>query len=73
MDEDLNSFQKYVLRIVDQYPGIKRSHPRLFGSAQAEIDPLIEAGLLSQSSSGKLKVVEIDDTNEYGQSRSKSS
>jgi hypothetical protein len=67
VDEDLNSFQKYVLRIVNQYPGIKRSHPRLFGSAQAEIDPLVEAGRLTQTPSGKLKIVEIDDHDQNDQ------
>ena len=67
MDEDLNSFQKYVLRIVNQYPGIKRSHPRLFGSAQAEIDPLVEAGHLTQTPSGKLKIAEIDDHDQNDQ------
>jgi hypothetical protein len=58
MNESLNSFQEYVIRIVRTYPGIKRDHNRLQGTAQDQIDPLIEAGYLSQTKSGKLKLVE---------------
>jgi hypothetical protein len=52
----MDSYQRYVMKIVGENPGIRSTNRRLQGRAWHEIKPLIESGHL-KSDSGKLFVV----------------